>query len=150
MKNNIYMSGSWKNRVAIRQLMNDMENLSYKIVVNWTNRKITDDARIAAEQNIKGLQECDCLIYCMDGIRSRGKYFELGYATALGKPIAIYLLPTYYNVINPNDEHMPFNIVLENESVFIRSRVYTILCNIDELKNWLSDVVDLNKRNNGK
>jgi len=140
MKNNIYMAGSWKNRVAIRQLMNDMENLGYKITVNWPNRKITDDAKIAAEENLKGLRECDCLIYCMDGIRSRGKYFELGYATALSKPIGIYLLPTYYNVINPNHEDIPFSVVLENESVFIRSRTYPILCNIDELKNWLSDI----------
>lgn len=140
MKNNIYVTGSWKNRVAIRKLMGDMENHGYIIIVDWTSRKITDDAKIAAEENIKGLRECDCLIYCMDGIRSRGKYFELGYATALGKPIAIYLLPTYYNIINPNQEEMPFNVILENESVFIRSRAYKVLCNMDELKNWLSNI----------
>ncbi len=140
MKNSIYMAGSWKNRVAIRQLMNDIESLGYKITVNWTNRKMTDDAKIAAEENIKGLRECDCLVYCMDGIRSRGKYFELGYATALSKSIGIYLLPTYYNVINPNSEDLPFSMILENESVFIRSRNYPILRDMDELKNWLSNI----------
>ncbi len=137
---NIYMAGSWKNRVAIRQLMDDMENLGYKIMVNWPNRKITDDAKVTAEENLKGLRDCDYLIYCMDGIKSRGKYFELGYATALGKKIGIYLLPTYYKVVNPNHEEVPFSVILENESVFIRSRAYPILCNMGELKNWLTDI----------
>ena len=140
MKNNVYIAGSWKNRDAVKRLMNDIENFGYKITYDWTNHKGSDKAKDHVEEDIEGLKECDCLIYCMDGIRSRGKYFELGYVTALGKPVAIYLLPTYYNVINPNDENLPFNIIIENESVFIRSRIYPILHTIDELKSWLSNV----------
>lgn len=137
----IYISGSWKNRNSVSNLMRDMENSGYEVIIDWTKHKITDDARHIVAENIEGLKKCDCLIYCMDGIRSRGKYFELGYATALEKPIGIYLLPTYYhNVYRPNSEseELPFSIIFDNESVFVRSKLYPILSTIDELENWIS------------
>ncbi len=138
MKNNVYVAGSCKNRVATKNLMDDIKKWGFNIAFDWTNR--TNDIVDDLKEDIKGLIECDCFIYCMDGIKSRGKYFELGYVSALNKPIGIYLLPTYYHIINPNSEDLPFSIIIENESVFIRSRIYPILNNIDELKKWLIDI----------
>lgn len=135
----VYIAGSCKNRTAIKGLMSEIESFGHQITVDWTIRRSNNDTKEFVEEDIKGLQECDRFIYCMDGIKSRGKYFELGYAAALNKNIGIYLLPTYYEVINPNSENLPFSIIIENESVFIRSKMFPILRTIDELKMWLSN-----------
>ena len=39
MKNNVYIAGSWKNRIVIKQLMKDIESWGYKITVDWTEHK---------------------------------------------------------------------------------------------------------------
>ena len=141
MKNNIYIAGAWKNRLTIKHLMNDIENWGYKIIVDWTSHMASDNPKDNVEENIKGLLSSDCLLFCMDGIRSRGKYFELGYATALDKPVGIYLLSTYYDVNNSCGDKLslPFDIIIENESIYIRSRMFPIMQTIDELKKWLEN-----------
>ena len=136
MKKKIYVAGSCKNIVTIRQLMKNIENLGHDISLDWTVRRGDTDAKKDAQEDIKRLQECDCLIYCMDGIKSRGKYFELGYAAALSKPIGVYFL----YAVDPNGTMSGLNAVMEDESVFIKSRMYPIMYTLGELNVWLSNI----------
>ena len=140
MTNNVYISGSWKNRDVVRCLMEDIENWGYSIIIDWTNHRKKDILNYAHEY-IKALKECDCMIYCMDGIKSIGKSFELGYATALDKPVGIYLLKD--NVFGPNRETTSLDKILEKECLFIRANFYKILYSIDELKNWLLSIIPI-------
>lgn len=139
MANNVYIAGSCKNRKAIKCLMTDVENWGNKITVDWTARDENNDVDLYVREDIGGIKECDNFIYCMDGLRSRGKYFELGYAAALGKRIGIYLLPTYYHIMNNScsSDKPPFDIIIENESIFIKSMMYPVLRDANELKIWL-------------
>lgn len=139
MKNDIYIAGSCKSRKAIKNLMTEMESWGCHIIFDWTVRDKNNDMSTYVQEDIKGIKECDNFIYCMDGSKSRGKYFELGYATALNKRIAIYLLPTYYHI---NDgvygpDIPPFDIIIENDSIFINSGTYIILSDMEKLKIWL-------------
>lgn len=139
MKSNVYVSGSCKNRGAVKKLMDDIENRGYRVAVDWTSRKLVDNVKDHVEEDIKALKECDCFIYCMDGIKSRGKYFELGYVASMEKPIAIYLLPSYY-ITNTDGDIMPFDVIIENESVFVKTGAYSVYRDIDELETWLSNI----------
>src|SRR3972149_5757480 len=129
MKNNVYIAGSWKNRNDVKHLMDEIEEWGCKIMVEWTNHKKKDNIIDYVQEYIKGLQECDCFVYCMDGIKSIGKTFELGYVTALNNPVGLF--------------------ILEKECIYIRANIYQIIRTIDELKNWLLDIVpsksDINK-----
>lgn len=136
----VYIAGSWKSRLVIKTLMNKIEMMGHKIVVDWTEHKLSGFAKEYAAEDIKGLQECDCLIYCMDGIDSRGKNFELGYATAIGKPIAIYMLNLNSIVHIPIELSGILKYYIDKECIFIRANLYPILDTIDELKLWLSNI----------
>lgn len=138
MNNNVYIAGSWKNRIEVRNLMNDIESWGYNITVDWTNHVGKDNLVAYVQEYIKGMQECDYFIYCMDGIKSIGKNFELGYATALGKHIGIYLFNN--KTFGPNMETTPYNKIIQKECAFIRADIYKILRTIDELKNWLPSI----------
>jgi nucleoside 2-deoxyribosyltransferase len=139
MSNNVYIAGSCKNRKAIKHLMVDIENWGYKVTFDWTIRAENNE-NLFVEEDIGGMKECDSFIFCIDGSRSRGKYFELGYATALGKRIGIYLVPTYYHVTNGvcSPDIPPFDFIIENDSIFIKSKMYPIFSDANELKKWLS------------
>lgn len=141
MANNIYVAGSCKNRKAVRTLITEIEKWDCKVVLDWTVRDENNDIVRYVQEDIGGIEKCDNFVYCMDGSKSRGKYFELGYATALGKRIGIYLLPNRYNITNGiyNQDTSPFSVIIENDSIFIKSRMYPILNNMDELKAWLSN-----------
>lgn len=143
MTNNVYIAGSCKNRKAVKCLMTDIENWGYKITFDWTIRAENNDVNMFVQEDIRGMKECHSFIYCIDGSKSRGKYFELGYAAALGKRIGIYLLPTYYHVMNGmcSQDVPPFDIIIENDSIFIKSRMYPIFSDANELKKWLSMTV---------
>ncbi len=151
MTNSVYIAGSCKNVKAVKYLMTKIESWGHRITFDWTGSNNNNDIGEYVKKDIDGIQECDNFVYCMDGIKSRGKYFELGYATALNKPIIIYILPTHYYMTNagsvdnvgnsdmlPSDM-LPFDMIIENDSVFIKSRMYPILSNIDELKTWLDE-----------
>lgn len=125
----IYLAGSWKNKISIRHLMRDIEDWGHKIIIDWTKHEEKNSAKRYATEDLRALKDCDCLIFCMDGVHSRGKNFELGYATALGKPIAIY------HIRNGDSS------IIDNECVFIRAKLYPILHNYDELKLWLSNII---------
>lgn len=140
MTNNVYVAGSCKNRKAVRTLITEIEKWDCKVIFDWTVRDENNDIVRYVQEDIRGIEECDNFVYCMDGSKSRGKYFELGYATALGKRIGIYLLPNRYNITNGiyNQDIPPFSVIMENDSIFIKSRMYPILSNMDELRTWLS------------
>lgn len=138
-KTKVYVAGSWKNRFAIRVLMNEIEIMGHQVAVDWTEHKSSGYAKQYAAEDLKGLQECHCLIYCLDGIKSRGKNFELGYVTALGRPIALYILPTYGIVIGSDNRILPLEHLTDSECVFIRANLYPIIHSIDQLKSWLSN-----------
>lgn len=139
MKLKVYVAGSLKNIPLVKVLMNEIEMMGHKITTDWTEDTGSGSARLRAEKDIRALQECDCMIYCLDGIHSRCKNFELGYITALKKPIAIYML-------NLNSiPHAPIEIpgilkyYIEKECIFIRANMYPIFHTMDELKSWLSN-----------
>lgn len=132
---NIYLAGSWKNRILTKYLMKDIERWGHKIIVDWTKHEEKNSAKKYATEDLQALKDCDCLIFCMDGVHSRGKNFELGYVTALGKPIAIYHMPNNDIVIGPDG--LP---IIDNECVFIRAKLYPVIHNCDELKLWLSNI----------
>ena len=69
----IYVAGSWKNRSKIKNIMDEIESWGYDIAVDWTKHQEKGNARQYAEEDLKGLKECDCLIYCMDSNHSRGQ-----------------------------------------------------------------------------
>ena len=155
-ENNVYITGSWKNREAIKYLMGDIEKLGNKIAVDWTEHKGKENVKNYAQEIIKGLQECDCFIYCMDGIKSIGKNFELGFAAGLNKPIAIYLLNNKninnendsdgskcLNLFGPNMDTTPFDKMIEKECIFIQAKMYPILRTFDKLITWLSNIVKI-------
>ena len=144
----VYVAGSWKNKDIIKGIMGKIEEWEYEVPFNWTDTEKGDTKQYALE-DIKGLNECNCLIYCMDGTKSRGKNFELGYATALNKPIAIYVF-SVDNILNaireisadPNNLSMNdiLDAAISNECVFIRAKMYPIFHSIEELKLWLDDL----------
>lgn len=138
MRLKVYVAGSLKNRSLTKVLMNEIEMMGYKITTDWTEDIESGSDRLCAEEDIRALQECDCLIYCLDGIHSRGKNFELGYVTALKKPIAIYMLNlssiSHISIETPGI----LKYYIDKECVFIRANMYPIFHTINELKLWLS------------
>jgi len=138
MKNNVYIAGSWKNRIVIKQLMKDIESWGYKITVDWTEHKRKENIMEYAQEYLKGLKECDYFVYCMDGIKSIGKNFELGYATALDKHVGVYVFDN--NIFGPNLKNVSFDKIVDKECIFIRANMYQVLHTLDELKNWLPSI----------
>ena len=145
MEHNVYVSGSWKNRVAVRGLMNEIKNWNNEIAVDWTEHKGKGNIKDYSQEILEGLQACNCMIYCMDGIKSIGKNFELGYMAALGKPIGVYLLnnncDNCCNIFGLNSDTISLEKMLEKECIFIQNKMYPILKTIDELKMWLSNII---------
>jgi nucleoside 2-deoxyribosyltransferase len=133
----VYIAGSWKNRSKIKSIMNDIESWGFYIATDWTKHQEKGCARQYAEEDFNGLKECDCLIYCMDSNHSRGKNFELGYVTALGKPIIIYIIPGDYV---SDREMLHIDSLTDKECVFIRARLYPIISSMDELRLWLDNL----------
>lgn len=142
-KTKIYVAGSWKNRLLIRDLMEEMESWGHIVLVDWTNHEEKGCAKQYAEQDIKGLKECDCLVYCMDGQKSRGKNFELGYVAALNKPTVVYLSTIDFSTIGKDIEDVSYDGIIDymttNECVFIRALMFPVLHTAEELKTWLSN-----------
>ena len=136
-KTKVYVAGSCKNRSLVKVIMNEIMLMGYDVVLDWTDHKDPKMAKIYATEDIKALHECDCLLYCMDGNPSKGKNFELGYATALKKPIAIYVLNLNSVVHIPIEEPGILKYYIDKECVFIRANMYPILHTMDELKLWL-------------
>lgn len=131
----VYVAGSWKNMLKIKNIMEEIESWGYDIAVDWTKHQEKGSARQYAEEDLNGLKECDCLIYCMDSNHSRGKNFELGYITALEKPVIIYIIPN-----DGIEEKLPIDSLIDKECVFIRAKLYTILDSVDELRLWLENI----------
>jgi len=136
----VYIAGSCKNVSIVKAVMNDIETMGYEIAIDWTKHKRSGPAKLYADEDIKALQECDCLLYCMDGISSRGKNFELGYVTALGKPIAIYM-PNLDSIAHiPIETPGILKYYIDKECIFIRANIYPIFYTTDELRSWLSNI----------
>lgn len=136
-KTKVYIAGSFKNSTKIKGIMNDIENWGFYIAVDWTMHQEKGSARQYADEDLKGLKECDCLIYCMDSNHSRGKNFELGYITALKKPIIIYIIP---GDDASDRENLYIDSLIDKECVFIRARLYPIINSMDELRLWLDNL----------
>ena len=139
MTPNVYVAGSLKNRPLIKVLMNEIEMMGYKITTDWAEDTEVS-ARLCAKEDIRALQECDYLIYCLDGIPSRGKNFELGYVAALKKPIAIYFLNLNSISHIPIERPGILKYYIDKECVFIRAGMYPIFHTMDDLKSWLSNM----------
>jgi hypothetical protein len=133
-KTKVYVAGSFKNYTKIKSIMDDIESWGFSITVDWTKHQEEGNAKQYAEEDLKGLKECDCLIYCLDSNHSRGKNFELGYITALEKPIIIYIMT------GDDIEKLPIDSLIDKECVFIRARLYPIINSMEELRLWLDNL----------
>lgn len=153
----VYVAGSWKNKNIIKHIMEKIEEWGRTVVVDWTVHTEKGSTEQYTSEDLKGLNQCDCLVYCMDGTKSRGKNFELGYATALNKPIAIYVF-SVDNTLNaireivadPNNINLSHDEILDamisNECIFIRAKMYPILSSLDELRLWLANLSNMRKQ----
>ena len=133
----IYVAGSLKNMSIIKNIMEEIESWGHDIAVDWTMQE-KGGTKQYAEEDLKGLKECDCLIYCMDSNHSRGKNFELGYITALEKPIVIYIIPDDDTV--SSTDKLSIDSLIDKECIFIRAKLYPILNSMNELRLWLDNL----------
>lgn len=133
----VYVAGSFKNREKIRYIMSEIENWGFRIAADWTIHQEKGGSKLYATEDLQGLKECDCLVYCMDSNHSRGKNFELGYITALKKPIIIYIMPE--NDVS-DIENLSIDSLIDRECVFIRARLYPIISSMGELRLWLDNL----------
>ena len=134
----IYVAGSLKNMSIIKNIMEEIESWGYDIAVDWTMHQEKGGTKQYAEEDLKGLKECDCLIYSMDSNHSRGKNFELGYITALEKPIVIYIIPDDDTV--SSTDKLSIDSLIDKECIFIRAKLYPILNSMNELRLWLDNL----------
>lgn len=137
----VYIAGSIDNKSKIKNLMGEIESWGHNIAVDWTKHQEKGKATQYAKEDLKGLKDCDCLIYCMDRNRSRGKNFELGYITALGKPIVIYIMDE--NEDKDKDferEKLSIDSLIDNECIFIRAKLFPIIDSKEELRLWLDNL----------
>ena len=148
---NVYIAGSWKNKDVVKHIMRKIEEWDHTVIVDWTAHTEKGNAKKYALEDLKGLNQCDCLIYCMDGTKSRGKNFELGYVTALNKPIAIYVFSIDNTLnaiceiaIDSDNINLSSDKILDemisSECVFIRGKIYPIISSLEELKLWLGNL----------
>lgn len=135
----VYVAGSWKNRSTIKQLMEKIEDWGYIIVTDWTIHQEKGGAKRYAEEDLKGLQECDCLVYCMDENHSRGKNFELGYIAALDKPVIIYIISNK-GIDKCLDKDISVDSLIDKECIFIRAKLYPILDCLEDLRLWIDNL----------
>ena len=47
----IYVAGSWKNRLEIKNIMEEIENWGYNVAVDWTKHQEKGGARQYAEED---------------------------------------------------------------------------------------------------
>ncbi len=123
----IYVAGSLKNSHMANCVMKDIESMGCQIAVDWAKD-------IDVTECIKGLEQCDGLIFCMDGFKSRGKNFELGYVHALKKPIIVYPIYPFKESIED---------LLENESTFLK--LFPIIKSRDDIKDWITNLKEKKK-----
>ena len=136
----VYVAGSWKNRLAIKQLMENIEEWGYIVIVDWTKHQEKGGAKQYAAEDLKGLQECDCLIYCMDSNHSRGKNFELGYITALCKPVIIYIMSDEEINVCLDMKTIHIDSLIDKECIFVKARLYPIIGSLENLRLWIENL----------
>ena len=137
----IYIAGSWKNRLLIKHLMVHVEGWKYKITTDWTEHYASDNENKYAVEDMEGIRQCDAFIYCIDGTSSRGKNFELGFAHALNKPIAIYAIVLDHVCSSAAiDKDLMISDMIEGESMFIKAEFFPIFSSSVELRSWLYEL----------
>jgi len=98
---NIYVAGSWENRVNIRNFwILPLQKLGYTITHDWTimecsNIRTVEHQKLCAKKDLEGVMSADLLVVIMDNHISldyhyRGTNFEMGAASALGIPIFLF------------------------------------------------------------
>ena len=136
----VYVAGSWKNRLTIKRLMEYIEEWGNIVIIDWTKHQEKGDAKQYAKEDLKGLKDCDCLIYCMDSNHSRGKNFELGYITALDKPVVIYIISDEKIDAYLDMRKIPIDSLVDKECIFVRARLYPIIGSLDDLRLWIENL----------
>ena len=70
-------------------MMNMLLGEGYRIAVDWTWHAEEGKSLEYASEDLMGVIGCDVFVF-IDGIRSTGKFVELGIALGIDKPIIIY------------------------------------------------------------
>lgn len=106
----VYVAGAWPDAAQVRKRIDQLKELGFEITYDWTRNekrfKVFADGtrkehynaqrmRSDADNDIKGVKQCDALVVCMDYANDarypyRGTYTEIGAAYALGKPVLIF------------------------------------------------------------
>jgi len=102
MKKKIYVAAKFEKKDEALNLMNVLKNNGYHITCDWTKHewpehyqkqelysKNIEITNAFAEADIKGVTDADIVIVLYHGIKGPGMSFEMGYATALNKPVYI-------------------------------------------------------------
>ena len=113
MKNKIYVAGSIYDIDEIKQFMQILKSKGYIITEDWTSHKLLTHGKQNAENNLKGIDNCDVFIMYLSNTKSSGKMFEFGYAEALKKPILIF-----GNQLHTTSIYYMLGVALFSETIF--------------------------------
>src|SRR5712671_6939648 len=93
----IYLAANFAAKEKMREFFNKLNLINHLVTSSWIDcnydtEKETPDKEQAIIDNLKNLEESDCLILFVDQlgkIPGRGKYIEFGYALAIGMTIYV-------------------------------------------------------------
>lgn len=122
----VYIAAKYGHRFELRELVDMLAIAGIESTAQWINNAEESKSKAeAAQMDIDDITRADALVFFAEPKGSKntggGRYFELGYAAAIGKPVFISLV----------DDH---------ETVFTALRSFTIIP--DETTNDFENVVN--------
>ena len=97
----IYIASSFKNAAVIRMLAVQLKHAGFEVLCDWAYTKFADEGQLIPDDNedsilealrdIAQIDEADGVVFFNNGIPSTtgGLHFEMGYAFAAGKYVAV-------------------------------------------------------------
>ena len=129
MNHKLYIASTLPNAKTVQRLRNLLAWYQIRLTYDWTIHNdgvpfIPDskpvEKRIAAEREIQGVQDAECVLVVMPG--GRGTHFEFGVAYILNKPIVLLVdkrdtsSPSFHflnNIVRVTTQDAAFKAVLD-------------------------------------
>ena len=98
----VYIQARYVRIQEMRKVAAQFEARGYSVISSWLRGSDVDvSSQDAASMDVREVEEADVSVHFAEATHSSGRYFELGYAYALGRPCIIvgegkcvfYLLP---------------------------------------------------------
>ena len=131
----VYIATKFEDTEIYHNIKNELEARGYTITCDWTKHKkvhpFSENKNLCHSQSLEdiiGIEQADVVILLYNGKKGSGMSFEIGYATALGKKILMYV---------PNNE----NVSTEDYSMFVHLENFIHIKNKTHLFNVLLDIV---------